>query len=196
MRLYSYVVARDYGFAPNPFYGLCTLATCKPKIRKVAAMGDWVVGTGSKATLSEGQLVFAMRVTETLSFNEYWENPRFSNKKPDMHSSLKRAFGDNIYFRDPDSNLWVQSDSHHSRDDGSENRNNVAHDTGVDRVLISDDFVYWGGAGPHLPESLKARVCAGRGHKSNFSDAEVGQIVRWIRSLEASGYREAPLEWN
>ena len=31
MRLHSYVVARDYGFAPNPFLGVCTLATCKPK---------------------------------------------------------------------------------------------------------------------------------------------------------------------
>src|SRR5712671_5339411 len=34
MRLYSYVVARDFGFAPNPFFGVCTLATCKPDIRK------------------------------------------------------------------------------------------------------------------------------------------------------------------
>ena len=34
MKLYSYIVARDFGFAPNPFYGFCTLATCKPKIAK------------------------------------------------------------------------------------------------------------------------------------------------------------------
>lgn len=34
MTLYSYVVAHDFGFAPNPFDGLCTLATCKPDIRK------------------------------------------------------------------------------------------------------------------------------------------------------------------
>ncbi len=27
---------RDYGFAPNPFHGICTLATCKPVIRRVA----------------------------------------------------------------------------------------------------------------------------------------------------------------
>jgi hypothetical protein len=25
VRLYSYVVARDFGFAPNPFYGFCSL---------------------------------------------------------------------------------------------------------------------------------------------------------------------------
>ncbi|MFH1865797.1 MAG: hypothetical protein ABIK85_07930, partial [Candidatus Eisenbacteria bacterium] len=39
MRLFSYIVARDYGFAPNPFCGVCTLATCKPKIRESASVG-------------------------------------------------------------------------------------------------------------------------------------------------------------
>ena len=32
--LFSYVVATDSGFAPNPFFGLCTLACCKPAIRR------------------------------------------------------------------------------------------------------------------------------------------------------------------
>jgi hypothetical protein len=68
MRLFSYVVARDYGFAPNPFFGFCTLATCKPKIRAAAALGDWIVGTGSCAYGLEGRLVYAMRVTEVLTF--------------------------------------------------------------------------------------------------------------------------------
>ena len=36
VRLYSYVFDHDYGFAPNPFHGVCTLATCKPSIREHA----------------------------------------------------------------------------------------------------------------------------------------------------------------
>jgi hypothetical protein len=32
--LYSYVVRWDHGFAPNPFYETCTVATCKPYIAK------------------------------------------------------------------------------------------------------------------------------------------------------------------
>lgn len=47
MRLFSYVVRFDSGFAPNPFYGYCTLATCKPPIRRTALVGDWIIGTGS-----------------------------------------------------------------------------------------------------------------------------------------------------
>ena len=79
-RLYSYIVARDYGFAPNPFYGFCTLATCKPRIRKKAEVGDWVIGTGSKSKGRDGHLVYAMRVTETMSFDEYWADSRFHRK--------------------------------------------------------------------------------------------------------------------
>ena len=29
-KLYSYIVATDSGFSPNPFHGFCTLACCKP----------------------------------------------------------------------------------------------------------------------------------------------------------------------
>ena len=37
MIVYEYVMTSDSGFAPNPFYGACTLACCKPKIRKGVA---------------------------------------------------------------------------------------------------------------------------------------------------------------
>ena len=47
MNIYSYIVRYDSGFAPNPFYGYCTLANCKPIIRGHAQVNDWVVGTGS-----------------------------------------------------------------------------------------------------------------------------------------------------
>jgi hypothetical protein len=45
--LFTYCIPYDDGAAPNPFWGLCTLAICKPSIRRVAKEGDWVVGTGS-----------------------------------------------------------------------------------------------------------------------------------------------------
>ena len=99
-KLYSYVVARDYGFAPNPFYGSCTLATCKPEIRKHAKVGDWIIGTGSSQSNQDGYLVYAMLVSETLTFNDYWESVRFQQKRSNLRGSKKQAFGDNIYFKD------------------------------------------------------------------------------------------------
>ena len=116
MKLYSYVVARDFGFAPNPFYQFCTLGTCKPKIRRHAEVGDWVVGTGSKTCSREGHLVFVMQVTEIMSFNGYWLDPRFNQKKPNLRGSKKQAFGDNIYHRGSGDlgEWWQELDSHHS----------------------------------------------------------------------------------
>jgi hypothetical protein len=34
VRLFTYKMTHDSGFAPNPFYDILTLATCKPGIRK------------------------------------------------------------------------------------------------------------------------------------------------------------------
>ncbi len=196
-KLYSYVVARDYGFAPNPFCGFCTLATCKPEIRRKAAVGDWIMGTGSKRTERESHVVYAMCVSEVMTFNEYWQDTRFRNKHPDLHASIRKAFGDNIYHRNDATGRWRQADSHHSCEDGTPNRQNVDHDTRVDRVLVSDDFIYWGGHGPKIPASFRKDVCkSGSGHKCNFPAKIVDECIAWLRGLDGRGYRGDPLEWD
>jgi hypothetical protein len=193
------VVARDYGFAPNPFYGFCTLATCKPKIRKIAKVGDWVIGTGSKTHGREGRIVYAMRVTEAMPFDQYWRDPRFRQKKPNMCGSKKQAFGDNIYHRGKATRIWRQEDSHHSHPDGTPNIGNVANDTQTDRVLISDDYVYWGGSGPILPKRFRnfegLDLCGKRGHKNVFPDKMIEEVIEWLRLRGDTGYCGAPLDW-
>ena len=99
-KIYMYVVDRDFGFAPNPFHGYCTLATCKPKIRNSAEVKDWVIGMGGSRLNATGQCIFAMRVTEKITFNEYWTNPKFLDKKPIRNGSQKIMVGDNIYYQD------------------------------------------------------------------------------------------------
>lgn len=97
-RLYSYVLTHDSGFAPNVSHGYCTLATCKPKIRMNANVGDWVIGTGSLLRDDdEDRLLYAMRVEEVLSFDEYFERKEFEYKKP-KDSDLHDSQGDNIYY--------------------------------------------------------------------------------------------------
>ena len=195
-KLYSYVVARDYGFAPNPFYGLCTLATSKPEIRRTANVGDWILGTGSKRNKRDAHVVYAMRVTEAMTFNEYWRDSRFYEKRPDLHASIRKAFGDNIYHRNSVTGRWHQEDSHHSCEDGTPNCRNVARDTRVNRVLASDDFYYWGGHGPEIPITFRKDVCKrGPGHKGNLPVKIVAKCIAWLRSFER-GYRGDPLEWD
>ena len=201
-RIHSYVVRYDSGFAPNPFYSYCTLATCKPSIRRSANIGDWVVGSGSndRSVRRGGYLVYAMRVTEAMAFDEYSRDPRFESKKPYRNGSRKQSCGDNIYFRVAAGTAWQQRDSFHSRPDGSLNPEHVARDTGANRVLISNDFVYFGGEGPEFPDELHDQhgrhLCKTGIGLTTFDDAQlVASLERWIRSLAVSGYQGAPFEW-
>ena len=195
---FSYVVAEDYGFAPNPFHGFCTLATCKPKIRKAAKDGDWVIGTGSRKTSREGFLVYAMKVAETMTYNEYWEDPRFLRKRPCLRGSNKLAFGDNIYFHD--GRKWCQQDSHHSKKDGAPEMKNVNHDTKTDRVLIATEYVYWGEKGPEIPAGFRdyggEDICKkGPGHKCRFSEELVAEFIEWCLRPPARGCLGRPRKW-
>ena len=197
MRLFSYVVARDYGFAPNPFYEVCSLATCKPGIRKVGCVGDWVVGTGSKTNKRDGCLVFAMCITETMTFNDYWQDQRFQCKKPNLQGSKKQAFGDNIYCKK--GCQWQQLDSHHSHRGGVTNQHNIRTDTQVDRVLLSREYSYWGGSGPKIPAKFRGYggfdICAKRNYKCRFPKGLVREFVSWLMCLER-GYLDSPLDWS
>ena len=195
-KLYSYVVAIDLGFAPNPFYGFCTLATCKPGIRRMAKAGDWILGTGSKAKGRSDYAVYAMRVTETMTFNEYWDDPRFRKKRSDWQASRQKTRGDNIYHRDHLTNKWRQLSSCHSNRDGTQNQKNTCNDTKVDRILVSDDFIYWGGEGPKLPNFRDVNICCGRNYRCKFSKKVVGDFVSWIRGFDERGRCGTPLEWN
>ena len=185
-RIHSYVVRYDSGFAPNPFYSYCTLATCKPSIRRSANVGDWVVGSGSndRSVRRGGHLVYAMRVTEAMTFDEYGRDPRFESKKPYRNGSRKQSCGDNIYFRAAAGVAWQQRDSFHSRSDGSLNPDHVARDTGVNRVLISNDFVYFGGEGPAFPHELQDQhgrpLCKTGIGLTAFDDAQLAVASRTI----------------
>jgi hypothetical protein len=194
VKLFSYVVARDFGFAPNPFFGVCTLATCKPVIRRTANVGDWIVGIGSASKQRQQHLVFIMKVDEVLTFDQYWNDHRFLAKHPNLMGSQKQAFGDNIYSRKKGTSVWIQENSHHSLEDGSPNYANIKNDTQTNRMLVGFEFAYWGGHGPKIPKSF-LDVCVKRAHKNRFSVSFIQKFIAWFRSLNQVGYLGPPIEW-
>lgn len=178
---YLYVVDRDFGFAPNPFHGFCTLATCKPDIRNTAKVGDWIFGLGGKRLKASGRCIFAMKVTSKVTFNEYWNNPDFRDKKPIRNGSRVMMVGDNIYVQDPSNNTWQQARSHHSKPDGSLNEHNLRRDTRSKFVLISKHFYYFGSSAPTIPEIVlqELRYRNGVGHRVyKFDDAK--NLLKWM----------------
>lgn len=180
--LLIYVVDRDFGFAPNPFHGSCTLATCKPRIRGSARTGDWIVGMGGSRLRATGHCIFAMRVGRILTFNQYWTAPEFRDKRPIRNGSLVMLVGDNIYHSD--GKAWIQEDSHHSRSDGTPEPSNVANDTSADAVLVSDLFYYFGNPAPEVPRSILEAIGYknGRNHRRIPMPSPGEKLVEWLTS--------------
>lgn len=188
-KVYIYVVARDFGFAPNPFNGVCTLATCKPKIRGVAKEGDWVVGMGGRDLGATGKCIYFMRVTGTMSFNEYWAHPDFKSKRPARNGSRMTMLGDNIYHRESEDDSWTQENSHHSREDGTPERWNVANDTSKDRILYSTSFVYFGKDAPDVPKEILEEIGYenARNHRT-FADWQCQPLMEWLAKQGAGNW--------
>jgi hypothetical protein len=88
-KLFSYVVDHDFGFAPNPWDGYCTLVHCKfggsggkRSIVELAKLDDWIIGTGgsSKHSAGHGKIIYLMRVDEKLKFKKFLKDPRFHGR--------------------------------------------------------------------------------------------------------------------
>ena len=185
--LYSYCIRYDIGSAPNPFWGLCTLAICKPNIRQSANVGDWVVGTGSAVSpignISD-KVVYAMRVTQKMTMEDYdrFTQSKLPRKIPLMTSiDPRRRSGDSIY--DFSTSPPLLRPSVH----GEENQKT---DLKGGWVLLSNHYFYFGDSPVDLPEELLEIVKKGPGHKANFDTYDVDAFIHWIHSF---GYPPATL---
>jgi hypothetical protein len=172
-RLSSYKLTHDTGFAPNPFFGTLTLATCMPDIRQAAAVDDWIAGFTSARLCGDAvgteRLVFLMRVEEVLTIAEYFADGRFSRKIPTLNGGPEVGrHGDNIYHpirvhadvpehfeQLPNPHHWDQA--HHCEDERSKR-----DDVGGRRVLVAREFVYFGREPLNVPEFARPVVPRGQ----------------------------------
>jgi hypothetical protein len=191
-RLFSYRIPYDLGSAPNPFWGLCTLAICKPIIRLHAEVGDWIVGTGSAvAPLGDisNKVVYAMRVTQKKTMKEYDEFTRseLPSKIPLMTSKdRRRRAGDSIY----DYSNLHDAKSYPVLLPSIHNEWNRKTDLKGQYVLLSDHFFYFGDQPVTLPDALLGIVKKGPGHKANFDAQYINHFIDWIHGL---GYQPGKL---
>jgi hypothetical protein len=181
-RLFSYCLRWDDGAAPNPYWGICTLAICKPAIRRTANIGDWVLGFGSANSPIgniSGCLVYAMRITDIRGLWGYdiLCRAKYPGKIPDWHSrDIRRRVGDCIYDYDhgspPKMRIGVHDERNRKRDLGGEN------------VLISNHFYYFGDRPIRLPPELKELGHNFQGHKVDANQPYIEKFKEWITSLQ------------
>jgi hypothetical protein len=180
MQLCSYTVVHDTGFAPNPFGGYCTLAVCTPNHQGVRLRrGDWVLGNSTAST--GHKLVYAMKISEVLGFDEYYRDERFASKKPCLDRGWEDVCGDNIYYR-ADDGAWKQ---HPTR--FHDNPRSFAQDVKHPRVFVSEHFFYFGASAPDIPDEYRDLVRKSQGVKCSHARPLVVEFTRWLESSFTPG---------
>ncbi|HCW63166.1 MAG: hypothetical protein ABGW88_04960 [Leeuwenhoekiella sp.] len=178
MRLFSYCIPFDDGAAPNPFWNECTLAICKPSIRRVAQVGDWVAGVGSvnvNGISFQNKLVYTMKITSKMTMEEYntYCSKSLPNKIPDVQSGdYRRNVGDSIYDFSNSENPTLRPSVHIIK--------NRDRDLGGKNVLLSNHFYYFGKNAINIPEHLHPIVKQGQAHKSNANEPFKLEFIDWI----------------
>jgi hypothetical protein len=182
MKLYTYTLRYDDGAAPNPFWGICTLAIRKPAIRLAAEIGDWIVGLGStKSPIGDisDHVVYAMQVTSKMTLEEYDQFCKtfVPKKKPDWRNiDYRMRVGDCIYNYISHGNPKMRTGVHKEE--------NQEKDLSGMYALASKQFYYFGNKPEKLPDDLRLIMHNGPGHTFDANQPYAELFVNWIESLD------------
>lgn len=194
-----YRMTDDTGFAPNPFHGYCTVATCTPNHTRGCPRlgeGDFIVGIEGDALRKKRKrkrrqnqssadglcIIYFMKIDKKLTLNDYFNDQRFAEKKCNPNGSYVDKVGDNVYWQIDGHWHWTPGHVHDDHDDGGYL---IKQDTCGNRVFISSGFSYFGDMGIPLPKALEEYVPPGKGTKY-ARDAtglveELEDLGRWGR---------------
>jgi hypothetical protein len=185
VRLFCYKMKDDAGFAPNPFHGLLTLANCKPLIRKHKAEGDWIAGFTSKALngdkVGEERLIYLMKVTKKITYEEYWNNSEYECKKPVLEvSCFEERAGDNIY----KPNIEIKSDYYQLKNQ-NHTEEHKEHDLKGIYVLVSNQFYYFGNNPIEIPHEIRPSIPKAQSAHGNrtYELHRIEQFINYVESM-------------
>lgn len=214
-RTYLYKLTSDRGGAPcaiEPAPGespLLTLAICKPAIRRTAQPGDRILGITSHALAqTDGYpllaVVYAAIVKEGVEARDYFAPESLFTERPDciyeFHQQLGRATHRGV-------SALHQDERHQLRDLGRY----PFYKNG--RVLLCEDFRYFGSAAVPIPLKLPTLVRAaetlGQGHRvfldQEPESQEAESLFRSLwkrrtgytpRTVEGDTYDHRPAKWR
>ena len=103
-----------------------------------------------------------MKVTEVLTFDEYFRDKRFK----------KRI--DNIYHKEE--GKWIQE-----KNDFHNTPELMKRDLSGRNVLISEDFIYLGREGKEIPKELQGIVKKGPNCKIITDEEIIGKFEEWLK---------------
>lgn len=187
MKICSYIMNTDSGLAPNPFWGFCTLALCTPNHQGVKlSPNDWIIGTRPRSL--GGKLIYAMKISEKIHFQNYFNDKRFQKKKPNLSGSWKDKCGDNIYSLDGN-DQWKQLPVlYHNT------HKQVLQDTKYPYAYVSKHFYYFGENAIEIPDKFSELIRDRHGCKCNHQPAVMAKFVDWIEEKLPIGVQGLPAD--
>jgi hypothetical protein len=178
-RFYVYKVTHDNGAAPCVDDGMLTLAICKPAIRATAKVGDVVFGFAANSLSWDNRLIYIARVTAVERDGDYYEKPLYTGR------------ADRVYLRNHEGQFRIREEARHH-----ECGTLLEHDLGTfpdyekSRVLISDDFRYFGSYAEHAAVDLSPYPAVrallanlGQGHRVNHATAVEAELRRLLSDV-------------
>ena len=197
LRLYTYKVVHDYGNAPNPYHGICTLGICKPSIRRVAKRGDVIVGF-APASKNESRIIYCMIVEHSISWGNYINICAGADGFLDGIDSKKLAGKIPCNNMDSGDCIWTDADQYKPALN-SLSRHNGINDFKADvcsgeNVLLSTKFWYFGSGKDFnicLDINSLREIIPKRNYKSNINNNYRANFVEFFNEkLEINNIKE------
>jgi len=178
-RRYVYKLTTDNGGAPCVTGNLLSLAICKPDIRRMAQVGDWIYGFGGRDL--GARLIYIANVTRRLERGSYYVDDSYGGR------------GDRIYRRTH--GVYEIREGARYHEGGSE----LEHDLGKPPeyrsavTILSANFRYLGKNGTseyrdRIPELAKLLDELKRKHRVNHS----GSVTEALERLQESLWKAHP----
>ncbi len=150
-------------------------------------IGDWLVGNSSRQ--DGNRLVYAMRISDMPSVNEYFLDKRFEAKKPKVDGTPEEQCGDNIYYLD-ERGRWKRLPSVFHNDQKSFLKDIGSKPAGSP-VFVAEHFYYFGRKRIPIPDEFGS-VIQGRQGIHYTDDPLAGAFVAWLEASYEPGKRGAP----
>lgn len=166
--IFVYKLTADNGGAPCVQDGMLSLCICKPRIRKSAKEGDWIIGLGGKAL--GGRVIYVAQVCKTLLGGEYYggSKGRYTGRRDCIYRWSQKC---KIY-------TPIKAPLYHGPCGDS------AHDLGSEAdgykkafCLTSKQFIYFGENEMQVDANLYASMAKIRDYRKNHDS---GTRRQWI----------------
>ena len=179
MKLLSYVMTSDTGLAPNPYWGICSLALCTPNhMNAQLKPDDWVVGHSTVAT--GHRLIYAMRLTKVLDMTTYFHE--YKQKRPVLDGTPEQRCGDNFHYFENGQWKYIPSALHCCEEE-------FEQDQGRQVFLAEgeDNFWYFGDKSLDFAAQFPSLIHNGRGISYERDEKAIKAFSDWLQGMGVRG---------